>query len=241
LKSNALRLQLNGGANADTLIGGPADDLFVWNPGDASDVIDGRDGFDRLAFFGSVADEGITIAADGEQVQLTRNVGAVTMDMNNVEQVEVSPFDGADTVTVNDLTGTDVTNVKIELGIGGLGDVLTDTVIVNGTDENDVALVIGHQNRVNVSGLAAAVDIIGTESASDRLVINGRAGDDAVEASGLVMGAIPLTADGGDGDDSLIGGENSDTLLGGDGDDLLIGNDGDDVLDGGAGENTVVQ
>ena len=49
------------------------------------------------------------------------------------------------------------------------------------------------------------------------------------------VGAIELTADGGEGDDILIGGAGNDTLLGGEGDDILIGGPGQDVLDGGPG------
>jgi hypothetical protein len=43
------------------------------------------------------------------------------------------------------------------------------------------------------------------EAANDRLVINGVG--DVIEASGLALGSIQLTADGGDGDDVLFGGD----------------------------------
>ena len=85
---------------------------------------------------------------------------------------------------------------------------------------------IGDASGVAVLGLAAQVNITGAEAANDRLTINALAGDDVVEATGLAVGAIQLTADGGAGDDVLIGGDGNDVLLGGDGDDVLIGGPG---------------
>jgi hypothetical protein len=89
-------------------------------------------------------------------------------------------------------------------------------------------------------GLSAQVNILNFD-ANDRLVIKGLAGDDVIEASGLAVSGILLTADGGAGDDILIGGDGDDVLIGGDGDDVLIGGGGLDVLDGGPGDNTVIQ
>ena len=91
--------------------------------------------------------------------------------------------------------------------MGGAGDGQPDTVIVNGTNGDDVVLVVGDASGVAVLGLAAQVNITGAEAANDRLTINALAGDDVVEASGLAAGAIQLTADGGDGDDVLVGGD----------------------------------
>ncbi len=53
------------------------------------------------------------------------------------------------------------------------------------------------------------------------LIINGLAGDDVIQGSGLGAG-IPFTADGGDGDDVLIGGPGLDILDGGTGGNILI-------------------
>ena len=59
------------------------------------------------------------------------------MDLNGVERVNFNALGGADTITVNDLTGTDVTNVNLDLASppgSGTGDGQADTVIVNGTN-----------------------------------------------------------------------------------------------------------
>ena len=44
--------------------------------------------------------------------------GNVTMDLNSVERIEFDALGGADNITINDLTGTDVKQVAIDLGWG---------------------------------------------------------------------------------------------------------------------------
>ena len=143
---------------------------------------------------------------------------------------------------VNDLSGTDVTEVNLNLAaVGGAGDGAADTVIVNGTNGDDVITVAGDAAGVTVLGLAARVNVVGGEAANDRLIVNTLAGDDVMDASGLAAGAVQLTADGGDGADVLIGGNGDDRLFGGAGDDVLIGGPGEDLLDGGVGDNILIQ
>jgi Ca2+-binding RTX toxin-like protein len=235
---------LIGGRGADMLFGGPGNDTFVWNPGDGSDVVEGQGGHDTLQFNGSNQNENMTLSANGSRVKLFRDVGNVTMDVNGVEQVNIAAEGGADTITVNDLTGTGVTDVNIDLAGtpgSGTGDGAADTVIVNGTDGRDTIAIGGDAGSADVIGLAARVHISGAEPASDALIVNALGGDDLVNASGLSATAIQLTEDGGAGNDILIGGAGADTIRGGDGNDLLIGGPGQDNLDGGPGSNVVIQ
>ena len=92
-----------------------------------------------------------------------------------------------------------------------------------------------------MTGLAAILDITNANPAKDQLAINGLAGDDAINGSGLTADAIQFQADGGDGNDVINGGAGNDTLLGGAGDDILNGGPGQDVLDGGPGNNLLIQ
>ena len=196
-----------------------------------------------MQFNGANINEKIDLSANGSRLRLTRDIGTVTMDVNGIEQVNVVALGGADTITVNDLSGTDVTDIAIDLtsrADSGTGDGAVDNVIVNGTDGDDVITVDGDASGVSVSQLAAQVDIVHAES-TDKLTVNALAGDDVVTGAGLAAGAISFTADGGDGDDNLIGGDGDDTLLGGDGDDVLNGGPGQDVLDGGPGDNVLFQ
>jgi Ca2+-binding RTX toxin-like protein len=164
------------------------------------------------------------------------------MDLNDTEAITFNALGGADKVTVGDLSGTDVTEINLNLALpGGAGDGAADTVIVEGTSGDDVIVAVGDASGSSVLGLAALVNITGAEAANDRLSIKAQDGDDVVEGSGLSVAAIPLTADGGNGSDILIGGDGSDTLSGGAGDDVLIGGPGQDVLDGGAGDNVLIQ
>ena len=62
------------------------------------------------------------------------------MDLNGVERIQLTALGGADTITVNDLAMTDVTQVDIDLAGtpgSGTGDGQADTVIVNGTAGGD--------------------------------------------------------------------------------------------------------
>ncbi len=232
---------INGGRGDDVALMGAGDDTFVWNPGDGSDVVEGQDGTDTLQFNGANIAERIGISANGGRLRFTRDVANITMDVNDTERVNFLALGGADTITVNDLSGTDVAEVNLDLRAAqGGGDGQADAVIVNGTNGDDAILVSGDAAGVAVDGLAARVTVAGAES-SDRLTISTLNGDDVVEASNLSAVAIPLTADGGAGDDILIGGAGNDVLAGGDGDDVLIGGPGADVLDGGAGSNVLIQ
>ena len=181
------------------------------------------------------------VSANGGRVRFTRDVAAITMDLNDVESIAVKALGGVDTLVVNDLSGTDLTNVSTDLNAtGGGDDGSADNVITNATNGDDVVTVSGTAGTAQVNGLPALVSVTGASSANDRLTVNALQGDDVVDASGLAADAIQLTADGGEGADVLIGGAGADTLLGGAGDDVLIGGPGADILDGGTGDNVVI-
>lgn len=231
---------INGGRGDDAALMGDGDDTFVWNPGDGNDIVEGQGGFDTLQFNGANIAEKIDISANGGRVRFTRDVANITMDLNDTEAVNFRALGGADTITVNDLSGTDVTQVNIDLaGSDGVSDGQADTIVINATNGDDVIIISGGPDGVVISGLSETVTIAHLD-ANDRIVINGLGGDDVIEASGLAAG-VQLTASGGDGDDVLIGGAGNDVLNGNAGDDVLIGGPGQDVLDGGTGDNIVIQ
>jgi Ca2+-binding RTX toxin-like protein len=259
LQADGIQLTMNGGLGADVLIGsqggdlinggdgndvalmGAGNDAFVWNPGDDNDTLEGQDGFDRMLFNGANIAENIDISANGGRVRFTRDIASVVMDLNDVEGIDFKALGGADRIVVDDLSGTDVTELNANLDVNGAGDAAADNVVVNGTTGDDVIVPAGDATGVAVLGLAAQVNITGAEAASDRLTINALAGDDVVDASGLAAGAIQLTVNGGDGDDVLVGGDGNDVLSGGAGDDVLIGGPGTDVIDGGDGGDIEIQ
>jgi Ca2+-binding RTX toxin-like protein len=251
--------QLLGGNGNDTLLGGDGNDFvdgnqgndvallgagndtFQWDPGDGSDTVEGQDGADAMAFNGSNVNERMDVSANGSRVRFTRDVANIVMDLNDVESIVVKALGGADNLTVNDLSGTDLTSVVTDLSAtGGGDDAQADNVIVNATNGDDVATITGSGANAQVTGLSARVSVSGAGAATDRLTVNALAGDDVLDASGVAANSIQLTLAGGDGDDVLIGGAGNDTLLGGAGDDVLIGGPGTDTLDGGPGSNIVL-
>ena len=251
---------LLGGNGADLLLGGDGEDVidgnqgddvaflgaendsFQWDPGDDSDVVEGQGGTDTLRFNGSNANEDMDISANGGRVRFLRNVAAVTMDLDDVESIDAKAFGGSDTLVVNDLSGTDVTDVVADLAaLGGGDDGQPDNVVANATNGDDAVTVTGAGSNLQVSGLPALLSVSGAGAATDRLTVNALAGDDVVDASGLSSGSALLTEDGGAGDDVLIGGDGGDTLFGGADDDVLIGGPGLDTLNGGPGDNVLIQ
>jgi Ca2+-binding RTX toxin-like protein len=233
---------VDGNRGNDVALLGAGDDTFQWDPGDGSDVVEGQDGADTMLFNGANIAERFDVSANGGRVRFTRDVATITMDLNDVESVNLKALGGADTLTVGDLSGTDVTRVATDLSAtGGGGDGAPDSVVVDATNGADVVVVNGAAGTSGVTGLTAAVSVTGAEAADDRVTLRALAGDDVVDASGVAVGAPLLTLDGGAGDDVLIGGQGDDTILGGAGDDVLLGGPGNDVLDGQDGDNVLIQ
>lgn len=233
---------VDGQQGNDVALLGAGDDDFQWDPGDGSDTVEGQAGGDELQFNGANIAERMDVSANGGRVRFTRDIANIVMDLDDVETISTRALGGADRLTTNDLSGTDVTAVNWNLS-GSItettDDSAADNVVVNVTNGSDVASVSGSGTTAQVVGLPAHVGVTGV-GAGDRLTVNMLAGDDVVDASPLAADGILLTEDGGDGDDVLLGGSGNDTLLGGTGDDVLLGGPGLDTLDGGPGSNVVI-
>jgi hypothetical protein len=191
-------------------------------------------------FNGAAASETVDLSANGDRLRFFRSPANITMDTHGVEAVDFNALGGADTVTVNDLTGTDVKNVNVDLAgtLGGTaGDGQTDRVVVNGTPLNDAITAAGDASGVTVSGLQTQVAIRHQEPA-DQLFVQGLGGDDSISATGLAAGAVSEFLEGGDGNDTIAGGPGAETLVGGNGNDSIDGNGGSDRAALGAGDDT---
>ena len=251
--------QLRGGNGADNLLGGDGEDFvdgnggndtallgagndtFQWDPGDGSDTVEGQDGADTMTFNGSANNERMDVSANGGRVRFTRDIASIVMDLNDVESIFARTLGGADTLTVNDTSGTDLTEVTSDLAVNGLDDLAADNVVVNATSGDDVAVVTASGSNAQVFGLSAVVTVAGASIATDRLTVNALDGDDVIDATSGLANSVPLTLDGGNGDDILLGGAGDDTLLGRAGDDVLIGGPGSDILDGSPGDDVILQ
>jgi hypothetical protein len=190
---------IDGNGGNDLALMGAGDDTFVWDPGDGSDVVEGQNGADTMLFNGAGGAEQVDLSANGNRLRFFRTQGTITMDTAGVERVDFTALGGADLVTVNDLSGTDVSEVDVDLAgtLGGTtGDGQPDRVVVNATNGNDTIDVSGEAEVVKVSGLAPTIRILHSEAANDRLEINTLAGTDTVDTIGLAAGAIQLFVDG---------------------------------------------
>ncbi len=190
---------IDGNGGNDRALLGAGNDTFVWDPGDGSDTLEGGRGIDTMLFNGANGSEHVDLSANGNRLRFFRDAGNITMDTAGVERVVFNALGGADVVTVNDLTGTGVSRVSVDLAgtLGGTtGDGQADRVVVNATGGDDRIVASGDADAVKVSGLAATTQILHPEVANDRLEINTLAGSDTVNSGGLAAAAIRLFVDG---------------------------------------------
>ena len=186
---------VSGGLGNDIVSLGDDADTFLWDPGDAGDVVDGGTGTDALQFHGSNIGETTSLSANGSSAVFARDVAAVDETMNNIEEFDLTTLGGPDQVAINDLTGTSITKVHVDLtGSDGMGDQQPDVVTVNGTDGADNIGVLEGGDDVAVNGLSALTDVSGGESI-DQLQINGLGGNDSVNVTQTAATPIGVHVD----------------------------------------------
>jgi len=226
-----------GAGGNDTVVGGAGEDTFIWGPGDGSDVVEGQGGRDVLTFGGSGVAEKFELSANGTRARFTRDVGGVVIDLNGVEQIDLSGLGGADTVTVNDQSATGLNTFNVDLSsTPGTLDNETDAVIINGTNGNDVGQIRSIGARINATVSAIPFVNITGEGGLDTLTVNTLGGNDVLDASDLAATnasqLVKLTVIGGTGNDTLTGSQGADTFVWnpGDGSDTINGGDNPDTL-----------
>jgi hypothetical protein len=184
---------VDGNGGVDTAFLDQGDDTFVWDPGDGSDVIEGGAGVDRMVFNGNGGNEIMAATNNFGRVSFTRNLGGIVMDLNEVEAIDVNALGGTDSVTVNNVTGTDLRRVNVDLA-GALGgsasDGSADTVTVTGTKGDDSIAANANGSAVDVSGLTAFVRITHADPTKDSLVIDPVTGNDDVTIDPAVQALI---------------------------------------------------
>jgi Ca2+-binding RTX toxin-like protein len=188
---------VDGGKGNDTAYLGDGTDTFRWDNGEGSDVIEGQDGTDTMVFNGAAGGENVTMSANGGRLTFFRVQGNVTMDTDDVEIVDDNPVNGQDSVTVNDLTGTDViqTNIDLAGAFGGTApDGIAENVVVNGTNGDDNIAITGNGSGADVTGLATTVSVTHADP-TDTLSVNTLAGTDNVTTNG-VAGVLQVLVDG---------------------------------------------
>lgn len=246
-----------GGFGRDTLVGGDADDRFQWFPGDGSDVIDGGPGADTVAFQGSAIDEIFTIAPAGAGFTLTRNVGSIVLEADDVELLDLATVSGTDTVTTTVLAHT-------RQQLKGGSDTQPDTLTIDArglclqTEPHQVSapgrapvLFLEFADVVTANVFCPFDPCIGavasmgcTVNGAKNQPCQGTDGNDVIAGTAgpdvILGGAGRDRIKGGDGMDVVCGEAGDDVLLGGDGDDFVVGGPGEDRLKGDAGNDHVL-
>jgi hypothetical protein len=190
---------VDGNRGNDTGILGSGQDSFRWDPGDGSDVVEGESGTDTLDFNGAAGVENMRLSPNGERSVFLRDAGNIRMDMGGVERLDLTTLGGVDTVTVDDMTGTDFRQADIDLSAPtGGGDGVSDTVTVTGTDRADRIDVSANGGVVDVAGLRTTVDVAGGE-AIDLLQVNALGGNDDVDVDQAALDLIAVIVDLGSG------------------------------------------
>ena len=246
-----------GGPGSDTINAGAGDDQIIWNDGDGNDTIDGQDGKNTLTVNGSSQADAITVDAVGLQARVQRtDHGQFSELVANVQTIAVNSGDGADTVTVDSLAGTDVKAVKADLGSGDdvlAGENSTAPITATGGSGNDTFRG-GSGNDVftggtgqNTADYSRALVGMTVNLASSSASKDGDGGHDTLRQIQDVTGsdfADTIRGDskvnvihGGAGNDVIYGG-GSDAISGDAGDDELHGA-GNDTLRGGVGNDTL--
>lgn len=184
---------VDGNRGNDTALLGSGGDSFTWDPGDGSDAIDGGSGTDTLDFNGAAGVDNMSLSPSGDRAVFFRQQGNINMDTIRVELLDVDALGGADTVTINDMSGTDF--VRADVDLGGADNAI-DTVTVNGTNNADEIDVIGvtQERRVDVEGLQPETRITGSEI-TDVLQINALGGNDVVNVDAAAEALIGVSVD----------------------------------------------
>jgi Ca2+-binding RTX toxin-like protein len=205
---------VTGSDGNDTAFLGNGNDRFTWAPGDDNDMIEGQDGSDLLDFAGANIAENITISANGGRALFFRDIANVTMDLDDVERILYHAFGGADRITVNDLSNTDVTQVTVNLeGLlgSGTGDGQVDLITVQGRTVADNIAISALGNGITMTGMPWKVTVL-TPEASDQIRLSTGAGNDTITLAGL-SSAPDLRIDSGTGNDTLTGGAADDVFV----------------------------
>jgi hypothetical protein len=152
-----------------------------------------------MVFNGANVVDTVDLVADGSHLKFFRQPANITMDTHSVERIDFNALGDDDVVTVNDLTGTGVKAVDVDLAasLGSTtGDAADDRVIVNATNGNDKIDVSGNPDGVTARGLTPTIRVLHAEPANDSLEINTLEGTDTVKSAHLDSGLIELFVDG---------------------------------------------
>ena len=247
--SGAGKDKVTSGRGADFVDLGDDNDVFFWKAGDASDSVNGGLQSDILRIVGGAASESVTISASGASVLVNSDLAGGTLTGSGLEEIVYAASKGVDTVELQDLAGSGISNVEIDLaGSGGGPDASADVVRVTNSGAG-LSLGVGTSKAgAFITGLSQDIEI-SNGGAKDVLILQGGAGSETIDASAY-KGLMRLELEGGSGEDDLVGSRRADVVTGGAGTDNAVlggGNDrfvwapghASDVVNGGKGTDVL--
>jgi Ca2+-binding RTX toxin-like protein len=222
-------ITLDGGAGADTLIGGARANVFVVD--NVGDVVVERAAKTRATDF--IEDEVRTSVSYTLPVNIERLVLTGTAGISGTGNADANTLDGSQNSASNALTG-------------GAGD---DTYLIGANDTVVEAAGGGRDRVVLQAGTSATFNVaawgeVEEVQLTQALGASSLTGD--ARANVLIGNRFGNTLSGGAGDDTLIdasdfgGDADRDFLFGGDGNDMLESSQGNDDMDGGRGDDVLL-
>lgn len=177
---------ITGGGGDDVIDAGVGDDRVIWRAGDGNDTIDGGEGFDEVALsLDETVPSSLSIAADenGNVILISDDGSQLALD--GVEDIVINAGSGGSTITIGDLTGTDIAQDTLYF-VGGAG---VDSLDASATDRRinatgnagDDTLVSGSGNDTLDGG--DGNDVLDAGSGTGVDTILGGAGDDQIKAT----------------------------------------------------------
>ncbi|WP_105431449.1 DUF5801 repeats-in-toxin domain-containing protein [Neorhizobium sp. T6_25] len=194
--------QINGGSGIDNITGGLG-----------NDTIDGGTGGDTFNYAIGEGVDAIDGGADPDVLLTSGNATAESAILTVTSTGFTLDVDGDGIVDVN---ATNIESVVLYQAEGA------DKITVRGQDAAETITISGNSNLLQVFG--NGIPSISGISTSE-LTIEGKGGNDAINASSLNTVALPpvaLTLDGGAGNDTITGSAGADTILGGEGNDTVL-------------------
>ena len=143
------------------------------------------------------ANERFVVSPIGGRTILTRDVANIRMDMSDLERLDIMPAGGADTMHVDDMSGTETKVVTWELApFRGTtaSDGSQDSVTVNGSNGDDNITVTSGGQQVRVAGLATVVEVNRADKSLDTLFVDTRLGSDSIFIAPEVHNLLKFSA-----------------------------------------------
>ncbi len=202
--------QLFGGRGNDRVEGGSGSDSIFYTAGEGQDLVDGGEGVNNLYVNGSSDSENLIVLYsdlfDPTAIDIDVNNISLAITAKSIQGIKLSGGNVADQFTVQNLAGTPLQSLIVDMGIDAN---FGDTVTFDGTIGNDTIGVGSDVLRdVLVTGLSYKARVTGfnfnpAAPVVDKIIVNGDAGYDTLFVNASMTAPAGVRLNGGIGNDLL--------------------------------------